>query len=59
MVKGRVAPPKYLFHVAIHTKRNRYTLIEQSAHLVLAFTNTIATPYNYIYTQNQSSYSSP
>ena len=42
MVKGRVAPPKYLFHVATHTKRNQYTLIEQSAHLVLL---KIVTPY--------------
>ena len=31
MVKGRVAPPKCLFYVAIYTER--YTLIEQSAHL--------------------------
>ena len=34
MVKGRVAPPKRLFHVATQTK-NRYTLIEQPAHLIL------------------------
>ena len=35
MVKGRVAPPKCLFHVPTQTKKDRYTLIEQSAHLVL------------------------
>ena len=40
MVKGRVAPPKFLSHVATQTKKDRYTLIELSAHLVLAFTNT-------------------
>ena len=31
----RVAPPKALFHVATQTEKDRYTLIEQSAHLVL------------------------
>ena len=43
MIKGRVASPKCLFHVAIQTEKDRYTLIEQLAHLVLlklAFTNT-------------------
>ena len=40
MVKGQEAPPKYLFYVATQTEKNRYTLIEQSAFLVLAFTNT-------------------
>ena len=35
MVKSRVAPPKYLFHVATQTEKDGYTLIEQSAHLVL------------------------
>ena len=35
MVNGRVAPPKYLFRVATQTEKDRYTLIEQSAHLVL------------------------
>ena len=34
MVKGRVVPPKYLFHVPTQIE-NPYTLIEQSAHLVL------------------------
>ena len=34
MVKGRVAPSKCLFYVATQTEK-RYTLIEQSAHLVL------------------------
>ena len=43
MVKGRVAPPKCLFHVATQTEKHRYTPIEQSAHLVLlklVFTST-------------------
>ena len=45
MVKGKVAYPKYLFHIATQTE-NRYTLIERSAHLALLknginFTNTI------------------
>ena len=42
MVKGRVAPPKCLFHVVTQTENDQYTLIEQSAHLVLKleFTNT-------------------
>ena len=40
MVKGRVAPPKCLFHVATQAEKDRYTLIEQSAHLVLVFTST-------------------
>ena len=35
MVKGRVAPPKCLFHVANQIEKDRYTLIEQSAHLIL------------------------
>ena len=35
MVKGRLAPPKCLFHVATQIEKGRYTLIEQSAHLVL------------------------
>ena len=34
-VKGRVAPPKYLFYVATQSEKDRYTLIDQSAHLVL------------------------
>ena len=41
MIKGTVAPPKWLFHVAIQIEKDQYTLIEQSAHL--AFTNTIYT----------------
>ena len=35
MVKGRVALPKCLFPVANQIEKDRYTLIEQSAHLVL------------------------
>ena len=35
MVKARVAPPKWLFHVATQIEEGRYTLIEQSAHLIL------------------------
>ena len=35
MVKGRAVPPKCLSHVAIQTEKDRYTLIKQSAHLVL------------------------
>ena len=49
MIKGRVALPKRLFHVATRTD-NQYTLIEQSAHLVLlklAITNTTQL-HNYI-----------
>ena len=41
MVKGRVALSKCLFHCATQTEKDQYTLIEQSAHLVLGFTNTI------------------
>ena len=42
MVKGVVVPPKCLFYVETQTEKDQYTLIEQSAHLVLklAFTNT-------------------
>ena len=43
MEKGRVALSKYLFHVATKTENDRYTLIEQPAHLVLlklVYTNT-------------------
>ena len=52
MVKCRVAPPKYLFHVTTQTEKDRYTLIEQSAQWVLLkigiyITNTIQL-YNYI-----------
>ena len=32
---GRVAPPKCLFHVATQIEKDRYTLLEQSANLVL------------------------
>ena len=35
MIKGKVAPPKYLFCVAMQTEIDQYTLIEQSAYLVL------------------------
>ena len=31
MIKGRVALPKYLFHVATQIEKDRFTLIEQSA----------------------------
>ena len=39
MAKGKVAPPKCLFHIATQTEKDQYTLIEQSAHLVLLKTN--------------------
>ena len=48
MVKGRVAPPKYLFfilHAANQIEKDWYTLIEQSEYLVLL---KIATPYSYV-----------
>ena len=51
MVKGRVAPPKCLFNAATRSQpeKDRYTLIEQSAHLVLLkigiYYNTTQ-PYN-------------
>ena len=49
MVKGRVAPPKCLFNAATGSEKDRYTLIEQSAHLVLLkigiYYNTTQ-PYN-------------
>ena len=32
MVKSRAAPPKWLFHVVTWSEKDRYTLIEQSAH---------------------------
>ena len=32
MVKGRVTPPKCLFHVATQTEKDQCTLIEQPAH---------------------------
>ena len=35
MVKGKVAPPKCLFHVVTQIEKDRYTLIEQSGHLAL------------------------
>ena len=35
MVKDRVDPLKCLFHVATQIEKDRYTLIEQSGHLVL------------------------
>ena len=41
IVKGRVASPKCLFHIVTENEKDRYTLTEQSAHLVwlkLAFT---------------------
>ena len=48
MVKGRVAPPKCLFRVATQTKKDQYTLTEQSAHLVLlTFGIHLLTPHSY------------
>ena len=35
MVKGRVAPPKCLFYVATQIEKDKYTLIEQLAHMTL------------------------
>ena len=35
IVKGIVAPPKCLYHVATHIEKDQYTLIEQSAYLIL------------------------
>ena len=35
MLKGRVAPPKYLFRVATQMEKDRYSLIEQPRHLIL------------------------
>ena len=35
MIKSRVAPPKCLIHIATKIEKEQYTLIEQSAHLVL------------------------
>ena len=49
IVNGRAAPPKCLFRAAIRTEKDRHTLIEQSAHLVLLkigiYYNTTQ-PYN-------------
>ena len=33
MIKSRVTPPNYLLHDASQNEKDRYTLIEQSAHL--------------------------
>ena len=35
MIKGGVAPPKCLFHVATPTEKDQYTLIVQSPYLDL------------------------
>ena len=40
MIKGRVAPPKCLFHVATQIEKSIYTLIEQSAHLIIYYHHT-------------------
>ena len=57
MIKGRVALPKYLFHVATQIEKDRFTLIEQSAPIVLLRINTM---HAAIYlAHNQSSHSSP
>ena len=45
MVKGRVASPKGLFHVVTQIEKHRYTLLEQSAHLVLLKLVFISTSY--------------
>ena len=39
MIKGRIALPKYLFHVT-KIEKDRFTLIEQSAPIVLLRINT-------------------
>ena len=46
MIKGRVAPPKWLLHVDTQIEKDLYTLIEQLAHLVKNW--HLQTPYNYI-----------
>ena len=40
MVKGRLAPLKCLFHDSTQIEKDRFTLIEHTAHLILAFTNS-------------------
>ena len=40
MIKGRVALPKYLFHVATQIEKDRFTLIKQSAPIVVLRINT-------------------
>ena len=35
MVKVRIVPPKCLFYVATQIEKDKYTLIEQSAYLIL------------------------
>ena len=49
MVKGRVAPPKCLFHVGAQIEKDRYTLIEKSAHLVLLEFRNLHLPTEYSY----------
>ena len=53
MIKGRVVPPKCLFHVVTQTEKDQYTLTEQSAHLLLLKIGT------YKHHTAQSSYSYP
>ena len=36
--KTQAAPPKYLFYAVTEIERDRYTLIEQSAYLIMAVT---------------------
>ena len=48
MVMGWVAPPKCLLHAATQIEKERYTLIEQSAHLVLLQNWHLLTAYSYI-----------
>ena len=35
MAKCKVAPPKFLFHVATQIEKDQYTLIKQSAFLTM------------------------
>ena len=51
MVKGRIVPAKFLFHVATQTD-NRSTLIEKSALLILFKNWHLLTPHSYIAISN-------
>ena len=49
MVKSRAAPPKWSFHVVTWNGKDRYTLIEQSAHVnIWLYDQSIATAVNNI-----------
>ena len=52
MIKGKEALPKYLFYIATQIEKDRYTLIEKSAHLVVKNWHLL-TPYSCI-TSSQS-----